>query len=232
MKAFPYLVAVIFFVASACESSVTPDPNTLGWQFYPMETGRYYEYAVQEITVNSNSQNDTLRYELRTELADSFENGAGTESIVLYRYTREIGASVWEFDASWTVRRDFGRLVVYEENLPFIKLSFPANDGVEWDGNSLNTMDPDSYELVRETGQINLPDGTMAEGITVIQEDLFDLIIGKEDLRTEQYAENVGLVRREIRLVNYCTRQDCPGDTIAESGSIYIKELIEYGIEN
>ena len=72
----------------------------------------------------------------------------------------------------------------------------------------------------------------MAEGITVIQEDLFDLIISKEDLRTEQYAENVGLVRREIRLVNYCTRQDCPGDTIARSGSIYIKELIEYGIEN
>ena len=99
MKAFPYLVACIFFVASACESSVTPDPDRLGWQFYPLETGRFYEYAVQEITVNPDWQNDTLRYELRTELADAFENGAGTESIVLYRYRREIGASAWDFEA-------------------------------------------------------------------------------------------------------------------------------------
>lgn len=232
MKAFSYVLVLLFFTLVSCESAISPDTDRLGWQYYPLETGRYYEYSIEEITVNPDWQNDTLRYLLRTELADAFENGAGTESVVMFRYRRDDEQDPWEFESSWTVRRDFGRLVVYEENLPFIKLSFPVNDGLEWDGNSLNTFMEDTYSLFESDQLINLPDGTEVEGITVVQEDLFDLIIGKEDFRTEQYAENIGLVRRETRLINYCNSQGCLGDTIPESGSIYIKQLLEYGQED
>lgn len=217
-----YAILFVFAGLCACNSSVEPEPSAVGWDYYPLRVGQFHEYNVVDITIGNQ---DTSAYQVRTLISEVFENLGGTESYVLYRYRRDTPVDDWTFLKSWTIRRDFGRLVVYEENIPYLKISFPVSQGREWDGNSLNTSFTDTYEIIEEGVSVRLPDGLQTTGLTVLQEDLFDVIIGEEDFRQEQYATGIGLISRDVR------QTTLGSDSSRISGRIYYERLINYGVE-
>jgi hypothetical protein len=70
---------------------------------------------------------------------------------------------------------------------------------------------------------LNFPDV-----VTVLQEDNQDVIV-QMDFRQERYARGIGLVSKEVTLLNYCTQPSCLGQQKIESGRVYKQQIIAYG---
>jgi hypothetical protein len=71
--------------------------------------------------------------------------------------------------------------------------------------------------------------GTMfPDCIEVNQNDDDDMIV-RTDIRTEVYARDVGLIQKEIRILDYCTA-GCTVFGEIESGVEYTQKIKEYGV--
>ena len=66
--------------------------------------------------------------------------------------------------------------------------------------------------------------------ITVIQNDFRDNIT-MNDVRTEVYAENIGLVYKNIEILQFCADPDCVGLEIVEVGRKLKQKIIDFGKE-
>lgn len=221
-------MALLLFLAS-CDSTVDPDLLEPGYAFFPTEPGSYREYAVVEINYRNTGEIDTLRFLLREETGQP-DTIAGDVIFPLRRLSRADSTVTWELDSVWSFRRTATQAVQTENNQPFVKLVFPVEEGKTWDGNAFNTRDAEQYEMVNLNQGFNQNSLSFARTVTVIQDDLNDPITG-QNLRSEIFAENVGLVTRESSILEFCTDPDCLGQQIIEIGRTYQQRLYAYGVD-
>ena len=66
------------------------------------------------------------------------------------------------------------------------------------------------------------------DSVTILENNDIDPIV-KHDVRKSAYAKSIGLVYREITILEYCTVGDCIGKQIVENGTILKQTLNEYG---
>jgi hypothetical protein len=221
----------------ACDSSDDASPSDTSKDYLPLRTGWYQLYDVSEITYTL-GEPETLAYELKTVVADSFQNQSGEYTYVIHRSRRSDGGS-WENAGTWSVRINNREAVVNEENIPFVVLRFPVHEGSNWNGNEYNTVvNPGSGEtedeyLVEEAG-VSYPVGEseFEDCVVVNQEDNQEFIV-YFDQRKEVYARHIGLVYKEKTQLHYCTDTDkgCIGQQIVEEGIIYKQSIKAYGME-
>ncbi|MEO1052192.1 MAG: hypothetical protein AAFX87_16285 [Bacteroidota bacterium] len=225
------LISLTVLILGACGETVAPDTVRVGFDFFPLETGQFREYDVEEITFDIFGNIDTARFDLREQVVDSFVNQAGDLTYILHRSTRLNEMEDFELQTVWSARRNANQAVQIEENIPFIKISFPIDNELSWDGNALNTLDEDQYEMDSIFSRyITLNNDTIDNTLTVIQNDNQDFII-MQDRRVEIYGLNIGLVSRQSTLLNYCDDPDCIGQQIIETGSIITQTITAYGKE-
>ncbi|MDF9795947.1 hypothetical protein OKW21_001210 [Catalinimonas alkaloidigena] len=241
MRVFsPIVLIIIAFVSlSACESeTIPPQQSRLGIDYFPLEVGRYSIYKVEDIAYTLVAEPDTQQYLLKEVVADSFPGQGGETIYRLERFTSTTDSGFWELDSVWTARKSTQRIVVVENNVPRIKIVFPASFGQRWDANALNSREETAYEL-RNTSQTLLDevdsplDSLMLENmLTVVQAQSQDTIINRIEA-SETYAENLGLFYKKSLRLHYCASEpECIGLGILESGRIYRQTLIAYGHEN
>jgi hypothetical protein len=216
-------------LATRCSDDDAPSAVDKGFDYFPLEAGRYAIYNVNEIHYSSISGNDTLAYQLMMEVSDSFVNNTGTITYVINRSKRNAQQDEWEFLETWSSRRTTREAVMNEGNISFVKLAFPLKQGIQWDGNKFNNSTADDYEI-KDVGLARSINGIdFTETLTVEQES-YDDQVTRTDIRTEVYAREVGLVYKETKQLTYCTEQVCLNDGIIESGLIYKQEIVEYGV--
>ena len=222
---------------SGCESEyLTPGSERSGTDFFPIEVGQYRTYTVEEITFSFLEAPDTTRFFLKEVVADSFLNQANVPTYRLERFTRADENMNWHLDSVWTATKDTRRVVVTENNVPFIKLIFPLRTDLQWDGNALNSRLEDIYELQPTSDElrheIESPlDSLLNNSITVLQESSQDTTLAKIDV-LETYAENTGLFYKKSIRLQYCnTDTACIGQGIIEAGRKFKQTLIEHGKE-
>jgi len=222
---------------SGCESEyLTPGSERSGTDFFPIEVGQYRTYTVEEITFSFLEAPDTTRFFLKEVVADSFLNQANVPTYRLERFTRADENMNWHLDSVWTATKDTRRVVVTENNVPFIKLIFPLRTDLQWDGNALNSRLEDIYELQPTSDElrheIESPlDSLLNNSITVLQESSQDTTLAKIDV-LETYAENTGLFYKKTIRLQYCnTDTACIGQGIIEAGRKFKQTLIEHGKE-
>jgi hypothetical protein len=228
------LVVGVAVVVLSCDSSEEKPP--VNNNYFPLKTGVYQIYDVTEI-VYELSDPDTFHYELKMVVVDSFANSNDGYTYVIHRSKKPEGESSWTYLDTWSAENDTKELVISEENIPYLKLKFPATLGKTWDGNTYNdetvpssNQHEDLYEI-KETGKsLELGDVSLSEYVRVQQEDNQEFIV-YFDKRNEIYAVDVGLVYREIEQLQYCTSADCLGDQVVESGIIYKQTITAYGEE-
>lgn len=228
--------AIIVVAAFSC----SPDeelPVDNGAAFFPLRVGRWATYQVDSTRIIQNVAS-AHRYELRLTIADSAANGAGGLTFRIVREVRQDETQQWAPAGTWSAWTDARQAVITEGNTRYVKLQFPAELGMKWDGNALNSMggedrcgeaDCDRYEVT------SLADGysndylTTGPALTVTQHDDPDLIVRK-DIRTEIYARDIGLVRREATVLEYCNNNNaCLGKQFVEDGLVYRMELKAFG---
>jgi hypothetical protein len=228
------LIGVVAVGLLACESS-DEDP-AVDKVYFPLKTGVYQIYDVEEIIYELGDP-DTFHYEIKMAVTDSFPNARNGITYVIHRSKRMEGEASFEYLETWSAESNDQELVVSEENIPYVKLKYPATVGRTWDGNAYNDIvipssnqHEDLYTITNQGNSLVLGDLTLGEFVEVEQEDNQEFIV-YFDKRIEIYALNVGLVSRKVEQLQYCTNDDCLGDQVVETGIIYTQTITEYGEE-
>lgn len=196
---------IILSILSSCNETKEIGPEVLGYDFYPINAGEYKIYDVKEIRYQI-SGFDTSYYQLRETIFDSIP----ALDQITYLIRRDIRASEseeWESDSLWTATRTANYLSITENNIPFIKLTFPVTLGREWDGNSLNSRGEVTYYY--QTLENPAIDSVSIDNhIRVIIENIEENVTGI-DLKSEVYVRDVGLVEKDYLTYKKCTSSDC-----------------------
>lgn len=203
----------------ACKK--TPAPY-FGYEYFPMEEGRYVEYEVMDIMHDDDvGQHDTTRYILKTVVGEVVEDNEGRAARKMYRYSYDVNSGELLDKRVWTQIIDGGRAEVVEENQRKIRLVFAITLEKEWDVNAFNPED--EQEVFYD--EIHKPFSTFDSTVTVEYEDFISLI--DYERKYEVYGNHVGLIKRsfkDLRIEDFDTLQ-------VISGTELHYELIDYGIE-
>lgn len=199
--------------------------------YFPLRRGFYQVYSVTGTNYISIDQAETFDYQLKMEVVDSFVNQEGGYTYTIHRSRRNSANDPWEFWQVWSVRATPSSLIVSEENVPYVRLAFPIEVNRTWNGNAFNTLSADTYTLTTIGKSYTLEGGEqVGPYVQVVQEDSGDPITFM-DKRQDFYVYDIGLVKREVTDIVYCSDADeCdPGTQVIVSGIVYVQTLIDYG---
>lgn len=187
----------------------------VGYDFYPLEIGHYVVYDVDSLIYD-----DLLRAvlpskcQLRYEVVDTFRNNNNELAYVVnIRYRKTEAEAYVPYDVMYVTRND-NRLIETQNNMNFIKLTFPIQNGNIWDGNAMIPHgDPayaefdnnewnytysgfnDSYNtginLFQHTVKVHQIDDQLNDP------DIDSTAYAYRNFGEEVYAFNVGMVYRE-----------------------------------
>lgn len=231
MKNWLYIILITSAVIACDSETVEPDETRLGADFYPLQVGNYSIFEVENIDYKITGEVMASSFQLKTQVIDSFVNQAGSLSYKIHYYKRESVSEPWKFLHAWTARKNENQAILVEDNIPFLKISFPVSDNKIWDGNVLNTLPQDDYVLDSLLSRYITPaQDTIANTLTVIQGNNEDFTV-ELVRRYEIYGLHIGLVYKEDILLQYCTNTDCLGQEKVESGHEYRQYLVESGRE-
>ena len=226
-----YLIGIVAVLAISCDSSEETDLIDVGKDYFPLTKGLYQIYDIYEINYVLGIP-ETLEYELKTQIIDSFRTADGGYKYVIHRSKRDSENDDWTYLDTWSAQENNHEAVMNEENTSFLKIIFPVAEGVEWNGNKYNTGEEDEY-LLEEVKAAHTFNGlNFGDCISIIQEDFVDNITGI-DQRKEIFARDIGLVYKESTQLIYCTDTDlgCLGQQKVESGFIFKQTIKSYGME-
>jgi hypothetical protein len=211
MKYFSFLL--IFFSAIILTTSCNNKEQIkvdLGYDYYPLTTGHYITYKVDSFYFSDGSYPvitiDTVSYQIKEMIDTIFKDNENRDAYRIVRYRRPDASSNWEIDRIWSAVRNTTNLVKNEDDLHFIKLTFPISNDITWSGNSLIVTDGDNaylkdwqykYENINQV----LSFGTLLfdSCVTVNQLDEENLIEKKYSI--EQYSKGVGMVFKEEKFL-------------------------------
>lgn len=230
MKLFYKYFILGSIIVAGCDENDDQTAPDKGFDYFPVSTGLYAIYDVEEIHYSTASAPDTLVYQMMTVITDSFANGAGGITYVMHRSKRTTATDDWEPIDTWSVRMDLREVVVNESNVSYLKLVFPLEEGAMWDGNKFNTLASDEYEVKIYDAPLSV-NGLEFDRTMTVEQEAYDDEVTRTDIRTEVYARNVGLIRKESTVLTYCTEQVCLNQGFIDSGIIYKQEIREYGIQ-
>ncbi|MBR9999314.1 MAG: hypothetical protein KFF73_10100 [Cyclobacteriaceae bacterium] len=223
----------MIFLHMGCSSKYTDtDEEMMGYAYFPLEPGNYRIFEVVDIRYTIQNQKDTSIYYIKQTVMDSSVDQAGEIAWYIYVYKSENPSPSWEEETIRVqqVKKSRTNLVLYEDNVPFVKLTFPVKSGLTWDGNVFNTSDPQFYYYADQDLPEGLPELEAGQLIRVVQNEYDDQILQK-DIRYEIYAEHIGLVYKEIRSLEYCREPSCLGEEEVITGRELFQSMIEYGNE-
>lgn len=230
MKHFlKYLIFCTAITVASCDSSDENGPLDTSKDYQPLRIGQFQVYDVLEV-IYTLGVPETLRYEVKTVISDSFPNATGEYTYVMQRSKKNEDQQNFSPLDTWSIRANDREVVVQEQNISFVKLQLPAEKNVEWDGNLYNTLGEDFYLVEDAKTPYELNGTTFDDCVIINQNDNEDYVVSL-DQRKEIYAKHTGLIYKESTLLNYCTIGDCLGQQQVESGTILKQTIKSHGLE-
>lgn len=141
-----FLVFLLILVMCRCNKSnplVTDTPA----DYYPMHVGNYIIYRMDSLKyINVGSSDTTISYHAKEVVDDSITDNLGRLSYRVIRYLSDTTETApWTPSIAYMVTPLAGSVEVVENNLRFIKLVTPVQDGISWLGNAyIDTKSNDS----------------------------------------------------------------------------------------
>ena len=211
MKTFSLLILTLFILVS-CEDKIQENPviseeNTL-YRYFPLEQGNYIVYSVDSIihryeddlSDSPDSLIDTFHYEVKEVVDSDFIDGEGETAWRISRYYRESDSEAWNFTTLWTAKLTSQSAQRVEENIRYVKLSFPIRLNKTWNGNYYNFLPQEDYSIEEANTPASIGNFNFDSTLNVLELDDLNLIhrIYKES----KYAYGIGLISRERDSVN------------------------------
>ena len=220
---------IVNSLLSGCQSPAT-EPTTSGYDYFPLETGRYVIYDVQESQYALNAVPMQRTYQLREVTGAAYTDVARAMAYKLGRYRRLSDSQNWQADSVWSARLLTNEGIRTENGQDFVKLVFPISDKLSWNGNRRNTSDTDDFEL-RNVGQpFRVQENEFDETVTVVAQN--DSTLLSQDKRIDMYARQIGLIYKERTHLQFCSSTPaCLGHTQIEYGIRQVYRIRSYGKE-
>ena len=215
-KLLNLLVIIVFALFSSCEREIEDGQVDYGFDFQPLGVGLFWTYEVDQTIYYGENDSEQEQFFYRDSITGFYPNQEGDQVYIVER-SRSSDKLSWENEVEYTLIQRGQSLIRTFENQPVVTLVFPPKNGVVWNGNAYRNAAQDDFELISSNTSIR-----------VNQEDSDDLVTYR-DIRYEVYDRDVGLVEKYEEVLTYCSRNDCLGDMLIDSGSKTLMKLTDYG---
>lgn len=224
------LVAALFW--SGCkDDSVNPSMESSYIDYFPLYPGSWIVYDADSVVhLDGDDVNgvDTMierySFQIREVVDSSYIDAESDTAYRISRFRRESDSLPWNFQNLWIAKRTpiSGQRV--EDNIRFVKLSFPIDTRTTWNGNAYNFFPEELYYY----GNVHVPYSIQSlsfdSTVTVIQNDFNSSVsrINKQEI----YAIDVGLIER--RFDSLRVRMN-GGGVLILNGTVYSQKINSYG---
>lgn len=224
-----FLVIVSLALFLGCQS-VTTEPRASDYEYFPLESGQYSIYAVQEDQYVLQAAPIQRNYQIKEVVGSAYTDVAGQTAYRLIRYRRATDNQPWQADSVWSTRLVTNEAIRTENGQDFVSLLFPISGGSSWNGNRYNTFGPDEYEI-RNAGQpFRVLEKSFNETVTVVAQD--DSTLVSQEKRIAVYARQIGLIYKERTYRKFCTTNSgCIGKNQIDYGTRQVYRIQTYGKE-
>ena len=224
-----YSLLAVLFIFSRCQSPIN-EPITSGFDYFPLETGRYVIYDVQEQLYVLNALPIQRTYQLKELTGAAYSDVIGQTAYRLMRYRRATESQSWQADSVWSARIVNNEAIRTENGQDFVKLLLPVTNPTTWNGNQRNAFAPDDY-VTRNVGQPYYVLGKpFDETVTVVAQD--DSTLVSQDKRIDVYARQIGLIYKERTQLQFCTTTPtCTERSQIDYGIRQVYRIRSYGKE-
>jgi hypothetical protein len=232
-------VGIVMLIFNRCSSDKDKTPIEFGYEYFPAETGSYITYSLDSIIYDdffTPVKVDTSYWDIKEYFESEFTDQLGRPSIRLERYMKSRDSVEWMLSSVWSVTKTKTAVEKTEDNQRYLKLVFPARPGQVWSGNQ-HIMAVDELDYLKNwqykitaAGEPALIEGTLYDDvITVLQKDEETAI--SKTLSIERFARNIGLVYKELWVLQSQTGIGTPWPGRAEKGFIIKQSITGYGQE-
>lgn len=202
MRLYAFLLLLVFFIAGCKKDRVSKDRQDDLTDWLRMRDGSRWIYKVDSIAYRRDKPlPDTFSFELMEMIDTFFQDNVDEQVAGIKVVSRRDSLDFWQFRRMYYVKitADFYERV--EENIRYLKMSFPPAEEAVWNLNSRNNL-PASWLFYQDlykpyTGNANPVDSTL----TIVSKEI-DNNIEKFRYR-EIYGKGVGLIYREnVEMLN------------------------------
>jgi len=223
-KFYQSVMLMVCFCFSAALISCNKEsaPVDVGYDYFPAYEGKWMHYDVDS-TVWDDFTSQTYYYhsQILEIIESAFIDGEGNHAFRIERYYRSSDTTEWIIKDVWFANIKPSSAEVVEENVRFIKLCFPVKNNYKWDGNALNFLNDENYIFKQVHEPLSIGNQFYDSTLTVEQSNNINLI--EEDIRYENYAKHIGMIKKYIKKVT---------KNIAQPDVIISGVLVEYNLRN
>jgi hypothetical protein len=225
------------FLFTCKKKSDTPTQDELGYSYFPISVGAYSIYNVIDSSFQGNGISVVKRYQVKEEIHDPITVYDQTRYQVYLYFTQQMGQAFNSYpDSNWTEFNSGGRITRIENNISYIKLIFPFVVGATWDGNISDSVNnPQNYytmtnvrrSFTYDSSSSGVSGGSLyyPQTVSVVQYNNSSAL--GVNYSVEVYADNVGMVYKEIKIYQYDQSQ--LSNQVVQYGRHYYKKLIATG---
>lgn len=216
---FSFLILFSFF---SCERELEEPMKTVGLDYISLRIGSQWEYEVSQTIYFGENDSEDSNFFYRDRIRTVFVNDAKEQVFIIQRSKSE-DRSNWVKEKDYTLLVREGNIVRTIDNQPIVILIESIRDGATWDGNKYRSQNSDEF-VAKRVGD------TSSELFQIEQEDSDDQITFR-DIRYESYEKGIGMVELYYEVLTYCSRNDCLGEQLIDSGSKIHMKLLNYESE-
>ncbi|WP_207430450.1 hypothetical protein [Sabulibacter ruber] len=213
-----FVVALTSLLTSCGDEEITRDPDSVGYQYYPLEVGRYWIFNVTENKYTNNIKVETTAYQTMERIDTVLKDQTGKEWYRVELSRRADASSSWVINGVKLISLSSSDLRVQENNQTTVQMVFPVKNGYSFISNGFQNSEDPVYYTYENLGQALSEDGLSYDNtLTVIRAD-FDKLLDLDEAYTI-LATEVGPVKRSVIFYEYCNSGQ---GTNCEVGTDYI----------
>ena len=223
-KITSFLTLFFLLLVMCCKEQDELPVTITGPEYFPLTTGNFVTYSVDSVYILQNVE-IPYRFQVRVSVGPSFTNDIGNATFILQRHKRVDETKPWKPAGTWTAWTNTRQLVVTEGSVSYIKLKFPLEKGIGWNGNELNTLGGNDLCNSKPCDRYEV--SAIGPEVIVKQDSISDPL--QRDYRIEKYSKDIGLVYKESEVFRYCDTGSCFGTGFILTGLKYKMEMIDHG---
>jgi len=204
----PLLLLFVALVIFSCKQEKLNFPLQSHFGYFPLEPGSWVVYDVDSILHltddDATNQPDTsiaaYHFQLKEVVDSDFTDGQGYHAYFVTRFKRLSDTLPWDFHSRWVSNLTELSAQRVEDNVRYVKLSFPISIDATWNGNAFNIYGPENYTYSEVHAPADIATMHFDSTVTVLQFQDFNLI--HRIFKEERFANHIGLVYKQRDSLN------------------------------